>query len=469
MARIVIVGAGISGLATAWHLQQRLPQAAITVLEANARPGGTLWTERKQGFQVELGANGFLDNRGGTLRLCHALGLQKDLIPAAPSAKKRFLFHKDDLVPLPGGLASFLRSPLLSLRSKWRIATERYRKPRKDERDESVYDFIARRSSPEVAELLGDAFVTGIFAGDSRQLSVAAAFPRLVRAEREFGSVTVGLRRLNRLTRAELAKAGITSRKRPTMWSFKPGLRVLPEVLSVRLRREPLLGVPARAVRAVEDDGRPVWQVLAEGKEAFTADAVVLTCPAPRQAALLADQDPDLADQILHIPYASLAVVAVGYRQEDILRPIEGFGYLAPQESRRELLGVQYCSEIWPERAPAGLVLLRAMVGGWDRPEIMTWDDDRLSMAVRQELRMTLGILRPPVFMQIIRWDPAVPQYTLGHLERVAKIEDRLTQHPGLFLGGNAYHGISLNDCTENAERLAGLVAAHLQTRGLGS
>lgn len=469
MNRIVIVGAGISGLAAAWRLQNRLPTATITVLEAGSRPGGTLWTERKQGFQVELGANGFLDSKASMLRLCRDLGLAGDLIPASPEAKKRFLFLNDDLVPLPSGLWTFLRSRLLTWRSKWRIGTERFRKAKRDPREESVYDFIARRTSPEVAEVLGDAFVTGIYAGDARHLSLAAAFPRLAQAESEFGSVTKGVPRLQRQARAELAATGRLQSKRTTLWSFRPGLRVLPEILAMRLRQPPLLGMPARALHLDRSGARPVWRVQADGDDSFEADAVVLTCPAPRQAALVADEDPELADQILHIPYASVAVVGLGYREEEVLRPIEGFGYLAPQVTRRDLLGVQYCSKIWPERAPDGCLLVRAMCGGWHRPEVAAWDDDRLSHAVRLELRLTLGILGRPVMMHIARWDPAIPQYTLGHLERVRRIGERAAQHPGLFLSGNSYRGVSLNDCAEEAERVADAVAEHLASPDAGA
>ena len=465
MSRIVIVGGGISGLALAWQLQQRLPTAAITLLEATTRAGGQVWSQEKQGFRIELGANGFLDNKPGALRLCRELGISGELIAANPEANKRFLFLHDDLAPLPGSLSALLASPLLSLKSKWRLASERYRKRGRETRDESVFDFIARRTTPEVAELLGDALVTGIFAGDARKLSLAASFPRLFQAEREFGSVTRGLPKLNRLARAELTDPGEPLPRKTRLWSFKAGLGALVTAISARLKTAPLLGVPVRALQLQTAESQSIWRVQAEGKDAFEADVVVLTCPAAKQAALVADLDENLADQLLHIPYASVAVVSVGYRAEEILRPIVGYGYLAPLISRRELLGVQYCSNIWHQRAPDGCVLLRAMCGGWHRPEVMSWDDDKLSIVVRQELRLTLGILGRPRMLSITRWDPAIPQYTLGHLERIHGIETQAGRHPGLFLGGNAYRGISINDCIEDADYLANRVVDYLRSK----
>jgi oxygen-dependent protoporphyrinogen oxidase len=202
--------------------------------------------------------------------------------------------------------------------------------------------------------------------------------------------------------------------------------------------------------------------VAGEGKDSWTADAVVLTCPAYHQAALLAELDRELAGAVGLIPYNRVAVIALGYRRKDVPGGLDGFGYIAPQRTRRDVLGVQWCSSIFPERAPPGLVLLRAMSGGWHRAEVAGWEDDRLLAAVRHELRLAMGIEAAPLFHHIIRWDRAIPQYHLGHLDRVAWVEQRLARHPGLFLAGNAYHGVAMNDCTEQGEILARRIADYL-------
>jgi oxygen-dependent protoporphyrinogen oxidase len=464
-SQVVIVGAGISGLATAFNLQERLPDADITVLEANTRPGGAVWTERKDGFQVELGPNGFLDTRGSTIDLCRRLGIAGDLIPAAPAAAKRYLYLEKQMFPLPRGTWGLLRSPLLPWSAKWRVLTERWRRAAPAAGDESVYDFAARRTSPEVAETFADAFTTGIFAGDPRLLSVAAAFPRLADAERKFGSVAKGLAALARARRAEAAERGDAAPKRGgTLYSFKPGLRLLIEILVMRLKKPPLFGVPARTITVQTGAGpRPRWTVHGEGKERWTADVVILTCPAPRQAGLVADVDNDLADAIHQIPYAPVVVVALGFGRHELPggEP-DGFGFIAPQRTRRDVLGVQFCSSIFPERAPERRVLFRALCGGWHRRDVLLWEDDRLSLAVRTELKRALGLRHPPVFQHITRWDPAIPQYTLGHADRVAQIETLAARHPGLVLSGNAYYGVALNDCTEHARVVADRVGAYL-------
>jgi oxygen-dependent protoporphyrinogen oxidase len=453
--KLVIIGAGISGLTAAYRLRQRLPAVEVTALEARARPGGTVWTERLDGFQIEAGPNGFLDTKPATVDLCRDLGLEGRLLPASEvAARNRYLFLDGKLRPLPSSFTSFLRSNLLSWRGKLGLLLERFRRPRLDGADESVSAFVRRRAGP-TAGLLADALVTGIYAGDSSLLSVRASFPRLVAFEREHGSVLRGMAHAARQRRHEGAP-------RPgRMWSFREGLRLLIETLSARLDRPPLLGTSARRVLRRCGD-QPGWVVVGEERQQWLADAVLLACPAYEQAALLADLDPRMADQISAIPYARVTVVGLGYRRSDVPGPLDGFGYIAPQRDRRSLLGVQWCSSIFPKRAPPGAVLLRAMCGGWHRPDAAAWGDDRLLRALRDELRLALGITADPIWHHIVRWERAIPQYFLGHLERVAQIEVRAARHPGLFLGGNAYHGVALNDCTEQAAVLAERIGRHL-------
>jgi oxygen-dependent protoporphyrinogen oxidase len=277
--------------------------------------------------------------------------------------------------------------------------------------------------------------------------------------EREHGSVLRGMAHAGRARRAEArARGEPPSRSTGRMWSFREGLGLLIDGLRQRLRTPPLLGVTTRTVRRGPDG----WQALAEGRDRFDADAVALTCPAYEQAALLADQDPALAELIGGIPYNRVAVVALGFRASDVPHRLDGFGYLSPQRSRRDVLGVQWCSSIFPDRAPPGLVLLRALCGGWHRADIVDWDDQRLLGAVRAEFALALGVRAAPVFHQIVRWDRAIPQYLVGHLDRVAAVEERVARHPGLFVGGNAYRGVALNDCVERAEALAEQAARFL-------
>jgi oxygen-dependent protoporphyrinogen oxidase len=458
---VVVVGAGVWGLAAAFRLQQRLPAADVTVLEGEGRVGGKVLTESRDGFRVEAGPNGFLDTNPATVDLARDLGLGGRILAASEAAgRNRFLLLGGRLRAVPSSPFAFFRSDVLSWRGKLALLTERFRRRPAGDADESVDAFARRRAGDEVADTLADVAVTGIYAGDPNLLSVRAAFPRLAALEREHGSVIGGLARARRRRRREAAAQGTPPPAPGRMWSFPEGLSALTDALRNQLRRPPLLGAPARRVSRRPEGG---WEVEGQGHDRWPADAVVLTCPADRQAALLADLDAELAARVGDIPYNRVAVVALGYREADVPRPLAGFGYLVPRREGRDVLGVQWCSSIFPgHRAPPGAVLLRALCGGWTRPEVVGWDDDRLTGAVRAELAQALGVEALPVFRHVVRWERAIPQYHLGHLERVAWIEDRAARHPGLFLGGNAYRGVAVNDCTAGAAELAGRVARHL-------
>jgi protoporphyrinogen/coproporphyrinogen III oxidase len=461
---IVIVGGGVSGLAVAYRLQERLPNADIQVLEAASRVGGKIETTTRDGFRVEHGPNGFLDTKPATLELCQELGLAPQLRPASEAAgRNRYLFLNGKLQRLPNSFLSFLTNRALSWRAKYRLLTERFRQPRLDGGDESIDAFARRRAGAEIADNLADAIVTGIYAGDPKLLSLPASFPRLALFEREHGSVLRGMAAARRQRRAEAAAQGKPYQRAGQMWSLAYGLGLLISTLRQRLKAPPLVGVTVRRIQRAET----TWRVHGDGNDHWAADAVVLACPAYEQAAMLTDLDTELAERVGGIAYNRVAVVALGYRVGDIPLSLDGFGYLSPQRERRDVLGVQWCSSIFPgQRAPGGLVLLRAMCGGWHRGEMVDWDEERLLRAVRDELAAAMGLRAAPVFHQIVRWLQAIPQYHVGHLERVAWIEERAAKHPLLYLTGNAYRGVALNDCVEQggviAKRLASAVSPFL-------
>jgi oxygen-dependent protoporphyrinogen oxidase len=450
--RFVIVGGGISGLSLAYRLERALPNAAVTVLERESHIGGKVRTEHHNGFTVEAGPNGFLDTKPTTLQLCRDIGLTEKLTPASESASRnRFLFHRGKLRMLPSGPLALLCSDILSLRGKVGILAERFRRSRPVSTDESVEEFARRRAGREVAEVLVDAFVTGIHAGDPKLLSLRAAFPRLAALEAQHGSVLKGFIAVAKERRRDAMAKGTAADRPGKLWSFREGLGLMIDTLRAGIRGSVETGVPVKRLERADQD----WRVIGDGQDSWDADVVVLACPAYQQAAILADLDSELAELVGGIPYNRVAVVALGYRQTDVPVSLDGFGYLTPRAGRGDVLGVQWCSSTYPGRAPEGMVLLRAICGGWHRPQVVGWDDDRLVQTVAAELRVTLKITVPPVFHQIIRWDRAIPQYHVGHLDRVAAIERRAARYQGLVLAGNAYHGISLNDCTEQAELLA--------------
>src|SRR5262249_32485605 len=243
--------------------------------------------------------------------------------------------------------------------------------------------------------------------------------------ESDDGSVIRGLRKAAKRKRAAEGKGS-----RSKLWSFRDGLEVLLAAAADRLPKKPLLGAAVRRVERSETE----WIVRGDGNNSWSADAVVLTCPAHQQANMVADLDPELARLLAGIDYNRIAVVALGFPADDVPTAYDGFGYITPQRLRRDLLGVQWCSAIFPARAPLGFVLWRALCGGWHRGDVGDWPDDRLLAAVLAEIRQATGVDATPTFTHIVRWPRAIPQYVLGHPERVAAIDTRVAQHAGLIL-----------------------------------
>jgi protoporphyrinogen/coproporphyrinogen III oxidase len=451
--RVVIVGGGLSGLALAFRLRERIANVQIKVLEKRSQPGGNIVTVERDGFRVECGPNGIFDAKPHTIDLCRDLGLGDRLIAGSEASRKnRYLFLDGQLRALPTSLGSFLMSRVLSWRGKANLLLERYRRrPANLPEDESVAAFARRRAGTQIAKILADAVVTGVHAGDPELLSVAATFPRLPKFEREFGSVTRGFTATARQRRRD----GLQPQR---LWSFREGMRVLSDSLRDQLGDAIITGVGARRIERSAN----YWVVHGDGKDRWEADAVVLTTPAHEQAGMVEECDPALAFEMWSIPYNRIAVVAVGYRQADLPRGLpNGFGFIAPQNTRRDLLGVQWCSSIFPERAPPGMVLWRALCGGWHRGDMVDWPVEKLIAAVRAELRLAMGVEATPAFTHVARWPAAIPQYLIGHLDRVKRIESKVAALPGLFVGGNAYRGVALNDCTEQAIVLADRVAGY--------
>lgn len=451
MKRVVIVGGGLSGLAAAFRIREAHPTYTVTLLEARTRLGGNISTDRIDGFTVERGPNGLFDAKPHAVQLCRDLGLGDRLIPASEGSRKnRFLFVNGKLHRLPGDPLGLLFSPVLSFDGKVRMLTEPFRKrPTNIPDDESVAAFARRRFGKEAADVFVDALVTGIHAGDPERLSVSAAFPRLPQFEREYGSVLKGfIRSAKARKQAARDRGEIPTPQR--MWSFREGLQVLIDTLAERVGEVIRTGVNVTGLSVNSGE----WVVGTEGSELLKADAMILTTPADHQAKLLAPLDARLGELIGGIRYSPVNVAVLGYREQDApIRP-DGFGYIAPQNTRRDVLGVQWCSSTFPDRAPPGHVLWRALAGGVNRPDVTTLPDDEFLRAVQREMTITMGVTGEPVFTRVVRWPRAIPQYELGHPLRVAEMMQLASRFPGLILGGNAYHGVAINDCCEQAEAI---------------
>lgn len=449
--RVVIVGGGIAGLAIASELtalaQAGGPATDILVLEASDRPGGNIRSTREEGYLYEWGPTGFLDNVPETLALATRAGLSGRLTRADAAAERRFVVRGGRLRELPHGPLGFLASSVISPLGRARVLGEPFVPPRRDPSDESVLAFARRRIGREAAEVLVDALVTGIWAGDSERLSVASAFPRLATLEREHGGLVRGMI-ASRRKRAGGGPAGPGGK----LTSFPDGLEELPRALVARLGRGFLAGTPVLAIEPLPDAR---WRVETRGSPPLEADAVVLACPAWTAAGIVAGVDSGLAGRLAAVPTVPVAVIHLGFDESRAATKLPGFGALSPRGETKSLLGVLVPSNIFPGRAPEGALLATAMLGGARDPAVVDRDDASLVARALEEIRRVTGLDAEPRFVRVLRHARGIPQYNLGHAERLAAVDEALAARRGLFLAGNSYRGIAINACAADAVTVA--------------
>lgn len=452
--RIGVIGAGPSGLAVAWEMLSRARarelDVQVEVYDRASRAGGNVWTDLVDGYRVEQGPEGFLDSAPRTMEIAAELRLAQRLVPASGVARRRLVYVDGRLHPVPTGPLAFLRSGILSMPGRLRVFAEPF-KPAGNGDDESVLSFATRRMGGEAARRLVGAMVAGIHAGDPAALSMPAAFPQLAAMERAHGSLTRALLAARREARQAGRRVGGPAGPAGTLTSFAGGLRELIEALSRELGLHLHLNAEAREARWSNEQ----WRVTV-GSRDEVFDRLVVTTPPWHAAALLENADPLLATPLRSIPWAPVTAVALGFRASELSDVnLDGFGFLVPAGQGVRMLGCLWSSSIFPGRAPDGRVLLRLLVGGARDPEAAAYPDDELLDLALHDLATTMGIEAPPEMVQIYRHPRAIPQYTLGHLERLRALRDRLQRLPGLLLHGNGYRGVALNDSL----RLAGEIA----------
>ena len=450
MNGIAVVGGGLSGLTLGHALAGAGLTSDLLVLEGRALPGGHLRTERAGGFLCERGPASLLDSSEPVLRLIDALGLADRVTPAGAAARRRYLYAHGALHPLPVSPPALLRSRLLTWTGRMRLLLEPL-VPRGGSDDETVHAFVARRFGRQAADALAGPLVTGIFAGDAGQLSMRACFPSVCALEAEHGSLLRAL-----AARRRPAGDGGGPRWPGRQFSFHDGLGELTAALAHALGPALRTGTPV--ARIARRDGGFTLHLAGGGR--VDAAALVLACGAQATARLVRELDAELAREIDAIAEPPVAVVALGYPAHAIGRPLDGFGFLVPRGQGLRILGTLWESAIYPGRAPEGHALLRAMVGGATDPDVLRLADDDLVALVRRELATVMGIEGEPVLARVFRHAPGIPQYTAGHLARLDRIAARTAAHPGLFLAGIPYRGVSMPHCVEEAAALAPRVAA---------
>ncbi len=457
----IVIGGGVSGLSTAYCLRRDLSSQGdeappgLKLFEGSERLGGALGSEEVDGFLFERGPNGMLDNAPGTLALMTELGLDEKKISARPRSLDRFLLRKGRLCPLPRSPGAFLASNLLSLRGRLKLLLEPFRSRGRGVADESIAEFGRRRLGQEAVDVLLDPMVTGIYAGDVEALSMRSCFPRMVGLEQEHGSLVRGMIR-NRKKKSSAGGGG--SPFSATLQSFEGGLETFSGALCAAIGDRAETGRCAESVSSCEGG----WRVSFSDGGEETARALVLALPAHRTAGLFKDSDPGLSKELAAISYSSVAVACLGYRQEDVESELDGYGFLVPASEGLQTLGMIWTSSIYPEHAPAGHVSLRAMLGGSRSPGVLDKTDEELVELVERETGKLLGFRGAPVAHKIYRYEQAIPQYQVGHQARLEAIEGLLGGLPGLFLTGNSYRGVSVNDCLQQGMETAGRVCAYL-------
>jgi oxygen-dependent protoporphyrinogen oxidase len=462
--RIVVVGGGIAGLAAAHRLielkNERELDFEVVLLEASARLGGPIATERISDFLVEAGPDSFITEKPWALRLCERLGLISRLVSTQPAYQRIYVVHNGKLEPLPEGFflvaptrfLPFMQTPLFSWGGKVRMAAELFLPRGGGNDDETLGAFVRRRFGAEALSRVVQPLVGGIYASDPDKLSLAATMPRFKEMERCSRSLIWSMWK-ERRARAHNGQIGSGAR-----WSLfvtlAGGMQEFADTIASRLPSAAVhLNTRVKGLR--RDAEKSVWVVSTDNQRNFDAAAVVLACPAYRAAEVLRPVAASAADELEKILYASTATVSLAYRNEDFPSALDSFGFVVPAIEKRKIMACTFSSLKYPGRAPQGHILLRAFVGGSLQPQLFQVDDAIMEKNVRDELAGLLGVKAQPLFSRTSRHPRSMPQYHVGHQERIGRIEAQVVELPGLALAGSAYHGVGISDCVRTGEETA--------------
>lgn len=476
--KIAVIGGGITGLSAAHRLTELAAgqdlELEVTLFEASDRVGGVFGTKHIKGHVVETGADSFITNKPWAVDLCHRLGLSDQLIGTNPAYQRSLILHDGQPVVTPQGfelllprkLRALLASPLLSLEGKVCVAAEPFVPPKTDDTDESLASFVRRRFGQEMLDRIVQPMVGGIYTADPENLSMQATLPRFAKREREYSSLlrSVWAERQSETSTAneELDNpSGISGARYGLFASLKEGMSQLLDALTVSVQQTATIEFnrAVLGVRPSSDDG---FDVKLSGDEKLSFDAVILALPAHQSGRVVNSWDATLAARLSQIPYASSAIVVSAHRLEDIEHSVEAFGLVIPHVEGRRILAVSFLSRKFEGRSPEGTVQLRTFVGGAMQPELLDQSDDSLLALVRDELQDILGVRGKPLFEIVARYERAMPQYHVGHLNLVEDIERRASAHDGFAIAGNAYRGVGLPDSIHSGEQAAERVFAEL-------
>jgi oxygen-dependent protoporphyrinogen oxidase len=439
----LVVGGGISGLICAYSLQKA--GIEVQLVETSPRPGGVINSVSRDGFLLELGPQSF-SGTAALRQLCSELAISDQLLEA-PTRAPRYVLVDGKLQPVPMSPPAFFMSSLINGSTKWALMRDIFGKSIPPDADESVASFIRRKFSAQLLDRLVGPFVSGVYAGDPERLSIRSAFPQLHEAEKAAGSVIRGMMRL--------AKTKKGPRERPSLNTFRGGNETL--VLALADKLGPSLRTGLRVTEISRPNGGSFdARFGGQGQEeSVSTKSLIFATPTDVAGNLLAQLDPSFESLLSPIEYAAVAVVSLGYRQSDVGHSLDGFGFLVPRSAGLRVLGTVWNSSLFPGRAPEGHVLLTSFVGGTTDPPAAKLNQQELSTLVHREISPILSIKTDPVFSNVTIWPRALPQYNLGHGDRLSAISQRLSNFKGLKLVGNYLRGPAIGSCVEQALAVA--------------
>jgi protoporphyrinogen/coproporphyrinogen III oxidase len=479
--RIAIIGGGISGLAAAHRITELLPDAHLALFEAANRLGGVINTVHRDGCLVEQAADSFITKTPWALDLCRRIGMADQLLSTISANRRAFVVRHGKLLPVPDGFVLMMPRRLwpivttraLSWRGKLRLLAEPLIPDRREildskadaieSVDESVASFATRRLGREAFDRIVQPLLVGIYTADPAKLSMAATLPEILQEQRRYGSLLrAGMKQPKR---AELqpedgetiavtesgARYGLFVAPKDGMGNFVETLaRKLPDGV-IRLNS------PVKKILRAEGGG---WQLYQEKPDAQKFDAIVVALPAPAAAKLFHESNVEMASELGQIEYAGCAVICLGYRRDQIGDLPAGFGFVVPLVERRKILAASFASEKFSGRAPDDQIVIRVFAGGALQPQLVDLPSDELAQLAHQELASLLGIAGAPIWIDVAKWPSSMPQYYVGHLARLSRIEARVAALPGLELAGNAYQGVGIPQCIHSGESAAERIAA---------
>ncbi len=461
MKRVVIIGGGISGLSTAYFLQEEAKSKGVDLkywlIEKNNRLGGNIITEKVDGFTVEGGPDNMLSQKPWALELCKKLGLGSSLLNTNKDGQT-FILWKGKLNPLPEGFLLMIPtkiSPLIfnnffSIKGKLIMALDLIKPKGDPNKDESLSEFVRRRLGQEALDKIAEPLVAGVHAGNPDTMSVKSSYPRFIEMEQKYRSL------IKAMMSAKKMAAQTSAKKEPehTMFvTLKDGLAMLPQTIVKNLDKNSILtNTSVKNIAKSADD--KTFIVNIEGSEPIEADDVILTTPAHISAKLLQHLDSKITKELEQIPYVSTATISLAYNKSDLKEPLKGFGFVIPKAEGRKIMAATYSSQKYAYRAPEDKTLIRCFVGGAKNEELVALPDEELISFAKADLADILGIKADPIFAKVFKWFNAMPQYIIGHSERIAFINERLKQHPGLHLAGTAFK-TGIADSVHNGELVA--------------